>query len=130
MAKAINAEFSDDDEEEDDNKSNWDEEEKVIHIGIKMAKCTNNCFHINGFFFESLEIRLILNKQYKFNNKVKSTIHQDKKSTLDFLIALCCRSNNLKMYLVSYKHVNCIRNFTARIRLAALTNYSNRSIKM
>lgn len=78
MAKAINAEFSDDDEEEDDNKSNWDEEEKVIHIGIKMGKCTNNCFYINDLAFFSLEIRLILNKQYKFNNKVKNTIHHDK----------------------------------------------------
>lgn len=51
MAKAINAEFSDDDEEEDDNKSNWDEEEKVIHIGIKMGKCTNNCFYISDLAF-------------------------------------------------------------------------------
>lgn len=57
MAKAINAEFSDDDEEEDDNKSNWDEEEKVIHIGIKMAKRTNNCFHINDLAFFSNRLK-------------------------------------------------------------------------
>lgn len=43
MAKAINAEFSDDDEEEDDNKSNWDEEEKVIHMN-RWKPMQINCF--------------------------------------------------------------------------------------